>query len=111
MSARRVVLFASAVVTAALVVAPSGTSRPAASSPDWAYAVAIQQDGRVVAAGPSGITTASFSTPGSFAVARYTSKGTLDASFGRGGRVRTEFGHGYATVVQYHPHRGGADRR
>jgi uncharacterized delta-60 repeat protein len=92
-----------AAVTALLAVAvPAESSRrsSAASSPDWAYAVAIQRDGRVVAAGTSGITAASFSTPGSFAVARYTSKGKLDASFGRGGRVRTEFGHGYATVVE-----------
>jgi uncharacterized delta-60 repeat protein len=80
------VALASAVVTATLVVAPSGTSRPAAQSRDWAYALAIQKDGKVVAAGLS-------RAPGrdSFALSRYTLKGRLDAGFGREGRVLTSF--------------------
>jgi uncharacterized delta-60 repeat protein len=56
-----------------------------ATSRDWAYALAIQRDGKVVAAGRS-------IGPWSFALARYTSRGTLDPRFGRGGKVRTRFG-------------------
>jgi uncharacterized delta-60 repeat protein len=56
-----------------------------------AAAVAIQRDGKIVAAGRS---------EEDFALARYTANGTLDPSFGRGGRVRTGFGSpGEATGV------------
>ena len=54
---------------------------------DQAWAVAIQKDGKIVAAGPSG--TDEHGPGHAFAVARYTSRGVLDASFGRGGKVRT----------------------
>ncbi len=53
------------------------------SSYDAAYAVAIQRNGKIVAAGVSGF--------GVFALARYKPNGTLDASFGRGGKVKTPF--------------------
>ena len=46
-------------------------------------AVAIQADGKVVAVGNSS---------GRFALARYTLRGSLDRSFGRGGMVVTDFG-------------------
>jgi uncharacterized delta-60 repeat protein len=49
----------------------------------YARAVAIQADGRLVAAG--------FSSE-DFALARYTADGRLDPSFGDGGRVVTNFG-------------------
>ena len=45
--------------------------------------LALQADGKIVAAGYAG---------SGFALARYTSKGTLDAGFGKGGAVRTAFG-------------------
>ena len=49
-------------------------------------ALALQVDGRIVVAG-TGCGTAR----GDFLLARYTTNGTLDASFGRGGRVLTSF--------------------
>jgi len=54
---------------------------------DGANAVAIQADGKIVAAGC--IPTAFGITTG-FALARYTPDGTLDSSFGGGGRVTTD---------------------
>jgi len=57
---------------------------------DWAYATAIQPDGRILAAGVS-------DAHGTydFALARYTSTHDLDPAFGRGGVVLTDFGHSY----------------
>jgi uncharacterized delta-60 repeat protein len=57
---------------------------------DWAYATAIQPDGRILAAGVS-------EAPGTydFALARYTSTQDLDPTFGHGGIVLTDFGHSY----------------
>jgi uncharacterized delta-60 repeat protein len=57
---------------------------------DWAYATAIQPDGRILAAGVS-------DAKGTydFALARYTSTHDLDPSFGRNGVVLTDFGHSY----------------
>lgn len=52
-----------------------------------AKTVAVQNDGKIVAAGSS--TTGN---KGSFAVARYLSDGSLDASFGSGGKVSTSIG-------------------
>lgn len=46
-----------------------------------AYDLALLPNGRLVAAGSSGI----------FALARYTPSGALDSSFGEGGRVLTKF--------------------
>ena len=53
---------------------------------DGASAVAIQADGKIVAAGASGSRTFAF------ALARYTPDGRLDASFGKGGTVLTDLG-------------------
>ncbi|MFF2124983.1 calcium-binding protein [Streptomyces olivochromogenes] len=50
---------------------------------EFANGVAVQSDGRIVAAG---------STGSDFALARYNANGSLDAAFGTGGRVRTDFG-------------------
>jgi uncharacterized delta-60 repeat protein len=62
-----------------------GLARPhadvAVPSKDWAYAVAIQRDGKIVAAGRS------VQGRWYFALARYTRAGALDAGFGRGGKV------------------------
>jgi len=53
---------------------------------DIAYAVALQPDSKIVAAGVS-----TNGTNQDFAVARYNSNGTLDTSFGKNGKVRTDF--------------------
>lgn len=52
---------------------------------DSADSLAVQPDGKIVAAGSD----APFDGPSFSALARYASDGTLDASFGAGGRVKT----------------------
>jgi uncharacterized delta-60 repeat protein len=52
---------------------------------DQAHAIALQTDGKFVAAGRGGASD-------DFAVARYNPDGSLDASFGTGGKVTTSFG-------------------
>ncbi len=54
---------------------------------DYAHTVAIQTDGKIVAAGSSG--TDNFP---SFALVRYNADGSLDNSFGAGGKVITVLG-------------------
>ena len=49
---------------------------------DLARGVALQPDGKIIAAG---------STNSDFALARYNSDGSLDSNFGSGGRVTTDF--------------------
>jgi uncharacterized delta-60 repeat protein len=56
---------------------------------DEAYALAIQSDGKIVAAGRT--TTTSGSVLSDFALARYNSDGSLDTTFGTGGKVTTSF--------------------
>jgi len=56
---------------------------------DAAYAIAIQGDGRLVVAGYA-LHTSDYST-GDFALARYNPDGTLDQSFGSGGKQTTDF--------------------
>lgn len=51
---------------------------------DYAYSVAIQPDGKIIAAG----TSVGLSTSG-FALVRYNTDGSLDGSFGAGGKVIT----------------------
>lgn len=58
-----------------------------AATPDFAEAVAVQPDGKVVVAGSVGLRDSA-----DFAVARYNTDGSLDQSFGAGGKVRTDFG-------------------
>ena len=63
---------------------------------DTANDVAVQSDGKIVVAGSSG---------SDFALTRYNTNGTLDATFGTGGRVNTDFptgmgGLGNALVIQ-----------
>ncbi|MCE5211031.1 MAG: Ig-like domain-containing protein [Deltaproteobacteria bacterium] len=69
------------------------------SSDDIAYALSIQSDGKIVAAG--------YTYNGSdydFAIARYNLNGTLDTTFGTGGTVTTPIGSGddmaYALGIQ-----------
>jgi len=59
-------------------------------SNDLAHGMALQADGKIVVAGISfiGISAAG----GDFAVARYNTDGTLDSTFGVGGKVTTDFG-------------------
>ena len=66
---------------------------------DWAYAVAVQPDGRILAAGVSDALGTY-----DFALARYTSTQQLDPTFGNGGVVTTDFGNSsdwaYALALQ-----------
>lgn len=57
-----------------------------AGSYDAAGAVALQVDGRIIAAG-----YAYTATEYDFALARYNTNGTLDTGFGTGGKVTTDF--------------------
>jgi uncharacterized delta-60 repeat protein len=57
---------------------------------DWARAMALQADGKIVVAGDS--TTAASPFNQDFAVVRYNSDGSLDTTFGTGGIVLTDFG-------------------
>lgn len=66
---------------------------------DWAYATAVQPDGKIVAAGVSnGAGTYDF------ALSRYQADGSIDPSFGHGGKVITDFATSfdwaYALVLQ-----------
>jgi len=65
---------------------------------DAAYALAVLDDGKILVGG-----VASSSIDGDFALARYNSDGTLDTSFGSGGKTTTDFGTGddgsYALAV------------
>jgi uncharacterized delta-60 repeat protein len=66
---------------------------------DWAYATAVQPDGRIVAAGVSnGAGTYDF------ALTRHQADGSIDPSFGYGGKVTTDFAASfdwaYALVLQ-----------
>lgn len=53
---------------------------------DIAYAVALQADGKIIAAG-----TSTNGANNDFTLARYDGDGTLDETFGSGGKVRTDF--------------------
>ena len=68
------------------------------SSDDIAYGLAVQRDGALLAAGRVGEYPVF-----DFALARYTSSGQLDQSFGIGGKVTTDLGDeelGYGVAVQ-----------
>jgi uncharacterized delta-60 repeat protein/uncharacterized repeat protein (TIGR01451 family) len=60
---------------------------PIGAGEDVAQAVAIQADGKIVAAGYSNIGSTL-----DFAVVRYTTTGALDSTFGTGGKVTTPIG-------------------
>jgi uncharacterized delta-60 repeat protein len=62
-------------------------STPIGSSHDIASAVALQPDGKIVVAGTSHI-----GNRAQFALARYNADGSLDSSFGAGGKVTTPVG-------------------
>src|SRR5438093_8754306 len=61
-----------------------------AGDTDEAFAVALQTDGKIVVAGEA---KTGYSRE-DFALARYNTNGTLDTTFGTGGKVTTDFaGH------------------
>jgi uncharacterized delta-60 repeat protein len=67
-----------------------------------AMGVAVQADGKIVAAGG---TYDSVANTSDFALARYNADGSLDSAFGSGGKVRTEivpngFAWAYAVAIQ-----------
>jgi len=66
------------------------------TSSDYAYALAIQADGRIVAAGYTG---------GDFGLVRYNTDGSLDAAFGNSGKVNTPVGitTDYANALAIQP--------
>ena len=68
---------------------------------DYAPAVALQPDGRIVAAGSAFFAPATWI----FSLARYTSSGSLDPTFGAGGKVTSSFGgtHEVANAVAVQP--------
>jgi uncharacterized delta-60 repeat protein len=75
------------------------TTHFAKGSRDYARAVAIQANGKIVAVGIS------FGSTARFALARYNSGGTLNPSFGGDGKVTTSFAKGsndvaYAVAIQ-----------
>ncbi len=62
-----------------------------ASASDSALATAFQSDGKLLAGGTSVYGSASSPVESSFALARYNTNGTLDWSFGLGGRATAYF--------------------
>lgn len=93
----RASLLATAVIVVLVLATPAATSTTRAPSRDWAYALAIQRDGKLVAAGRS------VGGGWHFALARYTTRGTLDPSFGQGGKAFTLVGSSgsvYALAIQ-----------
>src|SRR5712691_1227384 len=79
--------------TDGIVTTPFGTSA------DEARAVAVQSDGKIVVAG-----RATIGSTFDFALARYNADGSLDTSFGTGGKVTTAIGtstdEAYAIALQ-----------
>ncbi|MBI3951783.1 MAG: hypothetical protein HY314_15145 [Acidobacteria bacterium] len=78
-------------------------SRCIGGSDDWAYALALQPNGKIVVAGS--LVAGSAGARNDFALVRYNANGTLDTSFGGGdGIVTTDFvsggDHAAALVIQ-----------
>ena len=65
------------------------TTQIGSSSRSEALAIALQPDGKFVSAGYS----ANSANSSDFALARYNSDGSLDATFGTGGKVTTDIGN------------------
>jgi uncharacterized delta-60 repeat protein len=75
------------------------TTDMVANEQEESLAVAVQPDGKIVVAGYTG--TAGPGGPANFALARYAANGSLDASFGTGGKVVTGVaGNAYAIAIQ-----------
>jgi uncharacterized delta-60 repeat protein len=74
----------------------NGTTTTASGTHVWAYALALQPDGKIVVAGPA-------FGPSAFALARYRADGTLDPSFGGDGQVTLALGESsgaYGLAIQ-----------
>ena len=71
------------------------TTAIAGTTGTWGDAVAVQRDGKIVAAGKTDTDTDTV-----FALARYNPDGSLDASFGTGGTVTGPVGRAASVVVQ-----------
>jgi uncharacterized delta-60 repeat protein len=118
---RRASLLACGMLAAAALAVP-GQSAPGDLDPSFGtggkvatafpeadnYAVlnglALQSDGKIVAAGGSGTVGPFTSNNPDFALARYKQDGSLDTDFGSGGRLTTDFGlHDAATAVGLQP--------
>jgi uncharacterized delta-60 repeat protein len=69
---------------------------PIGSGNDYVNSVVVQSDGKIVAAGDSinGITNEA-----DFAIVRYNTDGSLDTTFGTGGKVTTQIGSRDATAT------------
>ncbi|MFN3603535.1 MAG: delta-60 repeat domain-containing protein [Leptonema sp. (in: bacteria)] len=83
-----------------LLVVVANIADIGSSYSDLARAIAIQPDGKILVAGVSNV-----SGSNDFAVVRYNSYGSLDGSFGSGGKVTTDFGssdndQAYAIALQ-----------
>ena len=71
---------------------------PVTSSSEYAFAMRIQADGKIVTGGVSGNPNVDF------LIARYNTIGSLDISFGTGGKVFTDFGgNDFATALDLSP--------
>ena len=76
-----------------------GKTRTEFAQPSEATALAIQPDGKIVLAGMTGTVNVDFD----FALARYNRDGTLDSTFGVGGKVTTDLSQvdaAYAVAIQ-----------
>ena len=65
-----------------------------------AFDLIVRADGSIVA---GGVASADGSDPGSFALVGYKANGTLDTSFGTGGRVITRVGEGFDAISDLVP--------
>ena len=70
--------------------AGGGVTTDFSGGDDRGFAVAIQPDGKIVVAGTATTAQGGYD----FGVARYNPDGTLDTSFGSGGKVTTDFNGG-----------------
>jgi uncharacterized delta-60 repeat protein len=66
------------------------TAMAPGNNDDVAFGLALQPNGKIVAAGSSRQDAANSLDGNDFTLARYNANGTLDASFGSGGRVHTD---------------------
>ncbi|HEV7395021.1 MAG TPA: carboxypeptidase regulatory-like domain-containing protein, partial [Pyrinomonadaceae bacterium] len=91
-------VIAIATLGAGVLDPPFGTSGRVITSiggSDIAYALAIQADGKLIAAGSSDISAQGIQ----YSLVRYNTNGTLDSTFGTGGKVTTDFNNGSDSVA------------
>jgi uncharacterized delta-60 repeat protein len=67
---------------------------PFTTGPEFTYAVLVQTGGKIVVAGASATVFSDPNSVGGMAVARYNTDGTLDSSFGNGGKTIVNFNNG-----------------